>query len=180
MKRAVSPWKPRRNPDYQTMSCYIDLIPLIQRLTRSCELNQVKLEKRRKTYGVHNYGEITNLLNPSDGDCWDVFVPGMNTVLDVEDVYAIEKVYGVVLTPNGNHKIAVGLKGQAVAKEDAQRDIDAFTTEYATAHKFVCKWLEIDSLQTEEVREKCKTLQRMFSAFRNNGRWEHRRKKIFS
>lgn len=56
------------------------------------------------TYPV-NYGEIPGLLNPKDGDNWDVLVPGPKRP---RKKIAIEKIVGYIPFADGNHKL-IGL-----------------------------------------------------------------------
>ena len=69
-----------------------------------------KLEKRPEKYmfGTKNYGEIIDTVNLSDGDPWDVIVPGYEK-LDIEELYTIKTIEGIIIMPNGNHKIIVNI-----------------------------------------------------------------------
>lgn len=69
-----------------------------------------KLEKRPEKYmfGSKNYGEIVGTVNPADGDAWDIIVPGYEA-LDVEELYTIKKIEGVIVMPNGNHKLIANI-----------------------------------------------------------------------
>lgn len=159
---------------------FLDLIPLLSRLVDREFPHYVRVEQRQKTYGVANYGEILNLMNPSDGDLWDVFLPGYSQPLDKAMNYQIEKVFGVLLTPNGNHKIAVSIKDVPVDAQKVERDISVFCAEYAKSHRFICKWIHIKKFDSDEVQSKCAFLQNLFHAYRNNGTWGKKRTKIFS
>lgn len=72
----------------------------------------VVFEKRPAKYkfGVKNYGEIPGMYNKSDGDPWDVFAPGYNVKLKTNTPYEIDKVIGIFVLENGNHKIAIRLR----------------------------------------------------------------------
>lgn len=168
----------KRSNDPQEV--FVDLIPLLNRLVNNEYPSYIRVEKRQRTYGVQNYGEILNCMNPSDGDLWDIFLPGYHKPLDKTATYEIEKVFGVLLTPNGNHKIAVSIKELPVDPMVVEADISAFCNEYAKSHRFVCKWIHIQKFDTEEVRNKCAFLQGLFHAYRNNGTWGKKRTKIFS
>ena len=69
-----------------------------------------KLENRPLKYmfGTNNYGEILNTINPADGDAWDIIVPGYET-LEVNKVFKIKKLEGVIEMPHGNHKLIVDI-----------------------------------------------------------------------
>ena len=70
----------------------------------------IKLEQRPTKYmfGTNNYGEIQDTLNPSDGDPWDVIVPGYSA-LNTDSIYNISQFEGVIIMPNGNHKLIVNI-----------------------------------------------------------------------
>ena len=158
---------------------YIDLIPLLQRLNNPEIVCKVRLEERHNSYGVVNYGEMLQLLNPSDGDNWDIFCPGYSSVLPRFTPFDIDEVHGVMLTPNGNHKIAVSIVGHARDPSTTQKDIDNFVQTYARSHKFSCRWIGMERFNQKQVQEKCDVLKDMFGSFKNNGTWGVRRKKIF-
>jgi len=67
-----------------------------------------RLEKRPKKYmfGTNNYGEVVDTINPADGDPWDIIVPGYSP-LDTDMEYTIRSLEGVIIMPNGNHKLIV-------------------------------------------------------------------------
>lgn len=171
-------YQPKRGKEQQEV--FLDLIPLLSRLVDKELSHFVRVEKRHKTYGVLNYGEILHLMNPSDGDLWDVFLPGYTQALEKNIKYQIEKVHGVLLTPNGNHKIAVSIKEIPVDPQKLEQDISVFCSEYAKSHRFICKWIHIRKFDSDEVRSKCAFLQNLFHAYRNNGTWGKKRTKIFS
>ena len=151
---------------------FMDLIPLLNRITNKDEKTMIRIDKGRKnTYGVQNYGEIMYLMNPSDGDLWDVFVPGVDEPLDTNTIYEVSDVHGVMLVPNGNHKIAVSLKG--VPSSHIDEDIHVFCKEYSESHKFVYKWIDM-------VHQNYSHLKGIFSAYNKNGSWGTRRDKIFA
>lgn len=171
-------YRPKQSKEQQEV--FLDLIPLLNRLVDKDIKHYVQIEKRHKTYGVANYGEILYLMNPSDGDLWDVFLPGYSQNLEKNVKYQVEKVFGVLLTPNGNHKIAVSVKEIPVDDEKVEHDISVFCNEYAKSHRFICKWIHIKKFDSDEVRSKCAFLQSLFHAYRNNGTWGKKRTKIFS
>jgi len=81
----------------------------IKKLLTTSEL-YCKLEERptRYMFGTNNYGEIINTINPSDGDPWDIIVPGYEK-LEINKEYKIKKLEGVIEMPNGNHKLIVDI-----------------------------------------------------------------------
>lgn len=161
------------------MDIYVDLIPLLHRLSDPTFLSKVRVDKGRKnSYGVVNYGEIVHLLNPSDGDCWDVFFPGVRSPLDPDQEYCVERVLGILLTPNGNHKIAIQVSNCQAEESLIQEDIQTFCKEYSLSHRFTCKWIPMVKFNRQETMETCRRLQCLFSAYKNNGSWGDRRTKI--
>ena len=92
-----------------------------------------KLEHRPKKYmfGTKNYGEIPGFINKSDGDPWDVIVPGYNT-LPVNKKLKIKNVEGVIFLPNGNHKIIINVHTNEKRKcKNIKKEIMNYTNNYA-------------------------------------------------
>lgn len=77
---------------------------------KSCLEIKVKLENRPKKYmfGTNNYGELVGFINKSDGDRWDVIVPGYKS-LSINKLYKFKNLEGVILLPNGNHKLIIDI-----------------------------------------------------------------------
>lgn len=173
---------PQRKTKYTNQSgdFFIDLIPLIKRLNNPNIECKVRMEARRNSYGVLNYGEMLTLLNPSDGDHWDVFLPGYDVPLSKDESYVVDEVHGIMLTPNGNHKIAISVRGFPRVKDKTQEEIDSFVQKYTASHRFQCKWVAVERFNNMEVQKKCQQLQNMFSSYSNNGTWGTRRRKIFA
>ena len=73
----------------------------------------VQFENRPEKYmfGIKNYGDIPGLINKSDGDPWDVFAPGYDVAITKKTPLHIGKVIGIFFLENGNHKIAIRIKG---------------------------------------------------------------------
>ena len=61
-------------------------------------------------FGIKNYGEIPSYINKADGDPWDIFAPGYNHKFPVNKPFFIDKIIGILVLENGNHKLAVRLK----------------------------------------------------------------------
>lgn len=53
------------------------------------------------TYPI-NYGELRGLVNPSDGDPWDVVVPGPTTP---KNSLKVSRIIGYIPFSDGNHKL---------------------------------------------------------------------------
>ena len=101
-------------------------------------LPMCKFEKRPSKYmfGVNNYGEITNTINPSDGDPWDIVVPGYPP-LDINVPYKIRKLEGVIIMPNGNHKLIVDVDTDLFRKTKKDCTDEIFT--YRRLYNKICK-----------------------------------------
>lgn len=97
-------------------------------------------ENRPKKYrfGTLNYGEIPKWYNHADGDPWDVFAPGYNRYLKYNTPYQIEKIIGVFVLENGNHKIAVRLKDVPLDSHKFEKDIINKYTKNYTKYTKVC------------------------------------------
>lgn len=165
----------RSSNDTLEQEVIIELIPLLHLLVNSHKPLSAVMETRRNKYGVSNYGEIKGFLNPSDGDLWDVFVPGYVNPLSYGKEFVIEGLYGILMTPNGNHKIAIKLQDKTGFDESRVRsDIDLFKKRYTKSHKFHCRWYSADGVDTL-----VNTLHSLFNSYNNNGGWGERRKNIF-
>jgi len=79
----------------------------------------VKLEDRMEKYmfGSKNYGEIPGFINPADRDAWDIIVPGYRH-MPTNVPYIFDKLIGIFLLPNGNHKLIIDIKDNNQYKEN--------------------------------------------------------------
>lgn len=66
-----------------------------------------------------NYGELPGLINPADGDPWDVIVPGIYEPLEEAD---ITQIIGFVPDSGGNHKLI----GKVEGIEPDKKQVDEF------------------------------------------------------
>ena len=67
----------------------------------------VILQNRRKEW-INNYGEIPTYINKSDDAPWDIIVPGYPK-LEVKDTYRAKSLDGIIMMPNGNHKLIIDI-----------------------------------------------------------------------
>lgn len=113
--------------------------------TIECISNKIKnsemycrLEKRPEKYmfGTNNYGEIIDTINPSDGDPWDIIVPGYNS-LDTDTLYTIKQLEGVIVMPNGNHKLIVNIHINSYRQSFKERKNEIFN--YRRLYNRLCK-----------------------------------------
>ena len=85
-------------------------------------------------YGVENYGEVLGHRNSADGDLWDVFAPGYEKLERSPVNFGVESIIGMLKLSDGNHKIAVKLKGKLRHnKAKAKTEIDNFCNGYLKA-----------------------------------------------
>ena len=61
-----------------------------------------------KKLWIPNYGELVGFKNHSDGDCWDVLVPGYPQ-LNRQDTYYSKELLGIYYLPNENHKLIIDI-----------------------------------------------------------------------
>ena len=119
----------------------------------------IHLERRKAKYrfGILNYGEIlcfqnnlkyNSCINVSDGDPWDVIVPGYTVSLPKYTPFKITKIIGVIEMLNGNHKLIVDINIPSIWEKYKTNDIkdeiynySKKYTEYTKIQSFV-KWLD--------------------------------------
>jgi hypothetical protein len=161
---------------------FLDLMPMLRKFVSGERLLAV-MERRSNKYGVPNYGEIRGFKNPSDGDCWDIFVPGYDTPLPCYQSFGVERLLGVVMVPNGNHKLAVRLcapqlpDGIVFQEDLVERQVQRFVRRYSKKHRYHCRWVCAREFWHED--HVFPFFQRMFSSYSNNGTWGERGKNIF-
>lgn len=117
---------------------------------------RVKLEARRRRFmfGALNYGEVPGMINEADGDCWDIFLPGMTRRLAVNKLYSIKRVIGAVILENGNHKIAVELFLPGFDPEHIEKDVDTYMQRYTKFTGVGTRWKWLHELHhTQWTRE---------------------------
>ena len=105
-----------------------------------------KFENRPAKYkfSANNYGEIPKWHNHADGDPWDVFAPGYKQHLYTDKPYVIDKVIGVFVLQNGNHKIAVRLKDIPITSLKYERHIiQNYTKKYSQCTKIKGKYFTL-------------------------------------
>lgn len=107
---------------------------VLRKLLDNPDKHTCVFEQRPKKYkfGTHNYGEIPKWYNHADGDPWDIFAPGYNNNLMTNKPYYIDKIVGVFVLEDGNHKIAVRLKNIPIhSKQYEQNIIDKYIKNYS-------------------------------------------------
>ena len=109
----------------------------IQHLLLTSEM-YCKLESRPQKYmfGTNNYGEILNTINPADGDAWDVIVPGYEK-LEINKVFTIKKLEGVIELQNGNHKLIIDVFTDNIRLHKKQIKDEIYT--YRRLYNRICR-----------------------------------------
>lgn len=98
-------------------------------------------------FGTKNYGELPGLLNKADGDPWDIFAPGYSQKFEFNKQYIIERVIGVYILENGNHKIAVRIKDFPIKSRQYENEIiEKYTKKYTDYTKIHGKYIPFNKL----------------------------------
>lgn len=123
-----------------------DMNTVVQALRR----HETVCMQRRPTrwkFGTQNYGEVPRYINQADGDCWDVFAPGYERVLNTKRKYRCRQILGIFLLNNGNHKIAIQLFIPGYDAHVARSEIATFCQQYTAITGHLGTWTELTSLQ---------------------------------
>ncbi len=104
--------------------------------------NRIRLELRQKRFmfGALNYGDVPGMINEADGDCWDIFLPGMTRRLNVNKTYTVKRVLGAIVLENGNHKIAVELFVPGFEAENVDADVKTYMEKYTQFTRVGTSW----------------------------------------
>lgn len=127
------------------MEKFVQLKYVLKNIVNSSKYKCI-LEKRPLKYkfGTYNYGEIIGLVNRADGDRWDIFAPGYGKELPMYKKYKIQRILGIYLLSNGNHKIAVRLSVPSFTTKQAEREIKDYCKNYTKFTKVAGKYINID------------------------------------
>ena len=112
---------------------YLSLKNKIQRFDTYCILEERPL---KYMFGSKNYGEVIDTLNSADGDAWDVIVPGY-TKLEVNKIFKIKKLEGIIEMPNGNHKLIIDVHTDVERHNQIQIKDEVYT--YRRLYNRVCR-----------------------------------------
>ncbi len=107
--------------------------------------HNVTLDNRRD---FPNYGEIQEFVNAADGDKWDVFVPGFKFPLNKNKIYSIQRILGVILFDNGNHKLVVHLEHTHPNRSLTQTHIQHFIRKYKHLYKKLGRYQSLGPIRT--------------------------------
>ena len=108
------------------------IVSSVQNAVEIVRNGSIFLEKRhyRYMFGTRNYGEMRSIINPADGDPWDVFAPGYKVRLETDVPLLVKNVIGVLILDNGNHKIAVLLHEEGFDWDSCIEEIDRYSNLY--------------------------------------------------
>jgi len=95
-------------------------------------------------FGTLNYGEVVDMVNKADGDCWDVFAPGYDRFLDVDVQMPVKNVIGYLKLNNNNHKIAVQLYQKGFDQERALAEIKRYCFNYTCYANKNGRWVWVN------------------------------------
>ncbi len=106
-------------------------------ITKSNKLNLV-IEDRVsfgfRTYGIDNHAEFIDYMNPHDNCLWDAIIPGYEHRLKPDSRYKSQKIIGMLLLSDGNHKIAVRVNKPGYDKSKAKKDIKTYVNNYLSSY----------------------------------------------
>ncbi len=107
--------------------------PFLNRLLKHKSFNMIiedRIGMGYKTYGIDNHAEFKDYMNPHDNCLWDAIIPGYNYVLDPNGKFRSQKIIGVLLLSDGNHKIAIRIHKPGYDKNQAKNDIKTYVNNY--------------------------------------------------
>ena len=89
--------------------------------------DRIKLKYRE--YGIQNHDEFINFINPSDGDLWDIIIPGYNYKIKQQE-YIIKNIFGYIWMEDGNYKIIADLGLPNFSHERLNNDLNIYLKNY--------------------------------------------------
>tara|TARA_B100001564_G_C20609757_1_gene657003 strand:- start:187 stop:537 length:351 start_codon:yes stop_codon:yes gene_type:complete len=103
-------------------------------MLKECGKKQIiKLEDRspKFLFGTKNYGDIPGKINRSDGDPWDVIVPGYPK-LRRDTPMKTRRLEGVIMFNNGNHKLVFDIETDEKRRtqEQIKKELDRYIKLY--------------------------------------------------
>ncbi len=121
-------------------------------ITKKNKLNLLiedRISNGYRTYGIENHAEFMDYMNPHDKCLWDAIIPGYNYRFKPDSRYKSQKIIGMLLLSDGNHKIAVRVQKPGYNKTRAKKDINTYVTNYLSSYLNRKKnakgeWVEID------------------------------------
>ena len=95
-------------------------------------------EVKKKRYFVEShikkFAEFKDYMNPHDNCLWDAIIPGYEHRLKPDSHYKSQKIIGMLLLSDGNHKIAVRVNKPGYNKSKAKKDIKTYVNNYLSSY----------------------------------------------
>jgi len=121
----------------------IGLIELLKKIEKEkqCILMEPRYEMGYRIYSIINHGEVRGYINLSDGDLWDVVIPGYKCKLKKRE-YMSNEILGLFILNNGNSKIFMRVCEEGYDNERAVEDIKKYIKEYLYWNDVEGEWVE--------------------------------------
>ena len=100
-----------------------------------------RLKLGYKTYSIINHAELVNIINPADGDPWDLVIPGYGYSLCLHKTFEIQKIKKVLFVEGGNHKIFIRVKVPGYQEDLAERQMNEFKRDYERLNSLKTHWV---------------------------------------
>lgn len=72
--------------------------------------NEIFVVAEETSTFVKNYGYFTQYINQADGMAWDCLIVGQEGDVPIDEPFKIANIFGVLVQPDGNNKIMVGIE----------------------------------------------------------------------
>lgn len=100
-----------------------------------------RLKLGYKTYSIINHAELVNIINPADGDPWDLVIPGYGYSLCLHKTFNVQEVKKVLFVEGGNHKIFIRVKVPGYQEDLAERQMNEFKRDYERLNGLKTHWV---------------------------------------
>jgi hypothetical protein len=100
-----------------------------------------RLKMGYKTYEIINHAELVNIINPTDGDPWDLVIPGYECSLCIYKNFKIKEVMKILFVEGGNHKIFVRVNVPGYQEDLAEQQMKKFKREYERLNSLKTHWV---------------------------------------
>ena len=102
-----------------------------------------RLKLGYKTYSIINHAELVNIINPADGDPWDLVIPGYGYSLCLHKTFNVQEVKKVLFVEGGNHKIFIRVNVPGYQEDLAERQMNEFKRDYERLNGLKTHWVFI-------------------------------------
>lgn len=136
----------------QNQPVKIELDELLQKFKEN-KLN-IKMEHERyklgwRMYSILNHAEVSGYTNPSDGDLWDIVIPGYNHQIK-QTYFKSNHIIGIFKLSDGNSKIFMRIDYDGYDPKRSKEDFEKFTKEYLFwNNKLIAKWINIKGFNSK-------------------------------